>query len=225
MPTALVTGASRGLGLGTATSLARLGHRVLLTARRLDAATSAAAGVPGDVRPLALDVADPDAIGAFLAALDEPVDVLVNNAGVIAEAARPDTLAVPAEAMLLAFRTNALGPFLLAQGLLGAMNARGFGRVVNVSTGMAGLADMDGGWPAYRASTAALNAVTRVLHAAAAPNVKVNSVCPGWVRTAMGGPRAPRSLDEGVAGLVWAATLPADGPSGGFFRDGRPIAW
>jgi len=84
---------------------------------------------------------------------------------------------------------------------------------------------MSGGSPAYRVSKAGLNALTRIFHAEAHGDVKVNSVCPGWVRTDMGGPRAARSVQEGVSGITWAATLPADGPSGGFFRDGNPIAF
>jgi NAD(P)-dependent dehydrogenase (short-subunit alcohol dehydrogenase family) len=88
---------------------------------------------------------------------------------------------------------------------------------------MGALSDMGGGYPAYRVSKAALNALTRVFHAEARGNVKVNSVCPGWVRTDMGGGGASQSVEEGSAGIVWAATLPDDGPSGGFFRDGKSI--
>jgi NAD(P)-dependent dehydrogenase (short-subunit alcohol dehydrogenase family) len=105
------------------------------------------------------------------------------------------------------------------------MNEAGFGRVVNVSSGLGALTDMDGGWAAYRISKTALNGVTRVFAAEAGPNVKINSVCPGWVRTDMGGPDADRSVTEGAAGIVWAATLPEHGPSGGFFRDGKAIDW
>ena len=98
--------------------------------------------------------------------------------------------------------------------------------VVNVSSGMGGIAAMGGGSLGYRLSKAALNAFTRVLHAELSPRgVRVNSVCPGWVRTDLGGARAPRPVEEGAAGIVWAATLGPDGPSGGFFRDGKPIPW
>ena len=109
--------------------------------------------------------------------------------------------------------------------LVPKMNAAGYGRVVNVSSGMGGVADMGGGYTAYRASKAALNAITRVFAHEARGDVKVNAVCPGWVRTDMGGPNANRAIDEGIAGIVWAATLPADGPHNGFFRDGVAVDW
>jgi NAD(P)-dependent dehydrogenase (short-subunit alcohol dehydrogenase family) len=97
--------------------------------------------------------------------------------------------------------------------------------VVNVSSGMGALTDMSSGWPAYRISKTALHAVTRLFHNEAKAGVKVNAVCPGWVRTDMGGATATRSIPEGVAGIVTAATLPDDGPSGVFMRDGEIIDW
>jgi len=155
--------------------------------------------------------------------------VLVNNAGAFFEGtqARDPVRAfdVPAATVAAAFDANALGAYRTMQRAVPLMNAAGYGRVVNVSSGLGGLAEMGGGYPGYRASKAAMNAFTRIYHAAAGPNVKINSVCPGWVRTDMGGPNATRSIEEGIAGIVWAATLPDDGPSGGFFRDGKPIPW
>ena len=106
------------------------------------------------------------------------------------------------------------------------MIAGGYGRVVNVSSGMGSLSDMGGRSLGYKASKTALNALTRVLAGEVkGEGIKVNAVCPGWVRTDMGGPSASRSLEQGASGIVWAATLPEDGPSGGFFRDGKPLDW
>jgi NAD(P)-dependent dehydrogenase (short-subunit alcohol dehydrogenase family) len=103
---------------------------------------------------------------------------------------------------------------------------QGRGRVVNVSSGMGQLSEMGGGFPAYRISKAGLNALTRIFASEVeGTGIKVNAVCPGWVRTDMGGANAARSVEEGVATTVWLATLPDDGPSGGLFRDRKPIPW
>ena len=227
---AVVTGANRGLGFATARALAEDDYHVILTARSSEKAETAAQKLADDgveVQPRVLDVSSDDSVDAFFAWLSEEhgrIDVLVNNAG-STFGGHASTLDVPARTVLEAVDTNTLGAFRMLQHTLPMMNAQGYGRVVDVSTGMAGLTEMNGGSPAYRISKTALNAVTRIFHAEAEQNVKINSVCPGWVRTDMGGPRATRSVEEGIAGIVWAATLDDDGPSGGFFRDGDPIPW
>jgi len=229
---AIVTGANRGLGLAACRELARRGHKVVLTARNGEDAESAAAVLRGeglDVMAARLDVSSDRSVADFdrhVVRKLERVDVLVNNAGAIFEpkGARGTGEVEPA-VLTAAFETNTLGAYRLTRMLLPRMNQAGYGRVVNVSSGMGGITEMGGGSPAYRVSKAALNALTRIFHAEARGDVKVNSVCPGWVQTDMGGRSATRTLEEGVAGIVWAATLPADGPSGGFFRDGKPIAF
>lgn len=229
---AIVTGGNRGLGRGTAEALARRGLRVVLAARDLDKARAAVAALKLadpelDLHPAACDVTDDAACAALIdgvLAEHGRLDVLVNNAGAIVEGSG-DPLAVGAETIARTIDINALGAWRLIRRALPAMNAAGYGRVVDVSSGMGGLSEMGPGWPGYRISKAALNAVTVMGHHAAGAGVKVNAVCPGWVRTDMGGSSATRSVDEGIVGIVWAATLPADGPSGGFFRDGEPIAW
>ena len=239
--TVVITGASRGLGYETARQLARAGHRVVLTARTEEQARDAAASLneesshdpidlhpPIEIVPRALDVVSDESVAAFfdwLGARESGLDVLINNAGRVFEAKQPNTLEVPAATVQRSFDNNTLGAYRMLQRALPIMNRRGYGRVVNVSSGMGGIAEMDSAHPAYRISKAALNAVTRLFHHEAAPNVLVNSVCPGWVRTEMGGEGADRSVPEGVAGIVWAATLDDDGPSGGFFRDGQKVPW
>lgn len=225
---AVVTGANRGLGLAAVKELAQQGYHVMLTARSLTKAEQAAEGIKGKVTPVQLDVASDESINGFCDWLEKQtsrVDVLINNAGAIFGEPGTRALEVPASTVEQAFITHTLGPYRLSQRIVPVMNAAGYGRVVNVSSGMGALNDMEGSSPAYRISKAALNAVTRVFHAVAEANVKVNSVCPGWVRTDLGGQRATRSIKEGVAGIIWAATLLEDGPSGGFFRDGKPIPW
>lgn len=223
--TVLITGGNRGLGRHVGARLAGLGHRVLLTGRDLDATRAAAEAIGAAAMPC--DVADPADIGRLLRSLRKAgvvPDVLVNNAGLDLE---QSPLEIPEESLGALMATNLYGPWLLLRGLVPAMVARGSGRVVNVSSecGSFGLAGPTGG--AYGISKAALNALTVTTAAEIPPGVDVlvNSVDPGWVRTDMGGPDAPRSIEQGVASIVWAATLPPGGPTGGFFRDGKPLPW
>ncbi len=229
---AVVTGASTGLGLATSAALARAGHHVIASARDLDKLDRALA--PFVEQGLAfererLDVSSDADVDRLFERIDQRhagrLGIVINNAAGEFDDEEGGTFDVSSEVMLRAFDVNALGPFRMCQRALPRMNSGGYGRIVNVSTGMAGLTEMNGGYPAYRLSKTALNAVTRVFHAEVRGDVKINSVCPGWVRTRMGGPHATRSVDEGIRGILWAASLPADGPSGGFFRDGKPIPW
>lgn len=235
-PVAVITGAYRGLGLETARQLAQAGYTVIVTAR--DAAKAQAAvenlrAGGADAVAHKLDVTrqdDIEALARFVRDSYGRFDVLVNNAGVLLDnrdttfSTMPSVFDVPLEIMRETLETNTLGPLQVARTL--APLLRDGGRIVNVSSGMGQLSDMNGGWPAYRLSKTALNAVTRILaEELAVRNIKVNSVCPGWVRTDMGGPNAERTVAEGVATIVWLAQLPADGPSGGFFRDKKPIPW
>lgn len=222
--TALVTGATRGLGRAVAERLLGLGYQVLVAGRdaELVAATAAEIGAGAVI----LDAADPASIQRLVEDVESEgleVSVLVNNAGVCL----PDgPLTVDEADLSLQMATNLYGPWLLMRAFVPAMVERGHGRVVNVSSEAGSFA----GGPtlgAYGVSKAALNALT-VTVAAEVPSdvdVLVNAVCPGWVATDMGGPAAPRTVEQGVEGIVWAATLPAGGPRGGFFRDGEPLAW
>lgn len=223
--TAVVTGGNRGLGLEVGAQLAELGYRVLLTGRNLEATEAAAAAIGGAAMPL--DVADPAEVDRFVRSLRKAgvvPDVLVNNAGVCPDEGPLD---IPEERLGELMATNLYGPWLLMRGFVPGMVGKGHGRVVNVSSenGSFGAGGPSGG--AYGLSKAALNALT-VTVAAQVPHgvdVLVNAVDPGWCRTDMGGPQAPRSVVEGVASIVAAATLPEGGPHGAFLRDGAPFPW
>ena len=235
MRTLLITGAASGIGAGIAHELAAAGHHVIVSDLALDAAEATAAdirGKGGSAEAVALDVTSDDSVAAALAAISRPVDVLVNNAGVFLdihgseETGNASVFNASLETLTATLKTNLFGPLLLAQELVPLMKQQHYGRIVNISSGMGQLSEMEGRSPAYRISKTALNALTRILAAETQGfNILVNSVCPGWVRTDMGGPQAERSIEQGAAGIVWAATLPDDGPSGGFFRDGQPIPW
>ena len=217
MPTALVTGANRGIGLEVARQLAARGFTVLAGARDPDAVPD------GDLRAVRLDVTDQATIGAVRRETGE-LDVLVNNAAIhydTWESALTADLDVVREAL----DTNTLGAWRMAMAFAPLLAASGHGRLVNVSSGAGALTRMRDGAPAYSVSKAALNALTLMLaDALRRDRVLVNAACPGWVATDMGGPGG-RPVRDGAGGIVWAATLPDDGPTGGFFRDRRPIPW
>ncbi|MBA2637968.1 MAG: SDR family oxidoreductase [Solirubrobacterales bacterium] len=230
---ALVTGANRGIGLEVALQLADQGLEVVLTARDVAKARQGAerAWEEGfdDVHPRALDVTDDASVARLAEGLEREfggVDVLVNNAGIALDLGRP-TLPVDMRTLRATMETNCFGAWRVASAFVPAMRRRGFGRVVNVSSRMGALPDMGSGSPAYRLSKTGLNVLTRVLSAEIGPDedVLVNSASPGDVRTAMGGEDAPRDVQEGADTIVWLATLPADGPRGGFFADRTPIAF
>ncbi|GHF22315.1 SDR family NAD(P)-dependent oxidoreductase [Streptomyces morookaense] len=222
--TALVTGANRGLGLAVARELAARGHRVLLAARDGDAAAEAAAGLGGAVAPLALDVTDPDAVCAAARRAGE-VDILVNNAGVLLDwDAAPST--VDLSLVRRALEVNLLGAWRTAQAVVPGMVARGWGRVVNVSSGAASFAYGPAArCPGYTASKVALNALTAMLaEENKGTGVLVNAINPGLVRTRMR-PDAEQTPEEAARHIADAATLPDDGPTGVFLRRDTVIDW
>jgi NAD(P)-dependent dehydrogenase (short-subunit alcohol dehydrogenase family) len=230
---ALVTGANRGIGREVARQLAAKGYEVIVSARdgqkAQEAADEIARESAASVRALTLDVADHESIGRAAQELHENparLDVLVNNAGVGTDwgvsGTDPDF-----EAMGRALETNFYGAYRLTAALLDLLRASPHPRIVNVSSGMGGITEMGGWSPGYRVSKAALNAMTRILATELKDaRVLVNSACPGFVNTDMGGQfGAQKPVEDGAAGVVWLATLPDDGPTGGFFRDGKPIAF
>ena len=231
---ALVTGANRGIGLEVCRQLAQRGLRVVLTARdggkarKAAAALRAAAAVADSVVAEVLDVTDQDSIRALARALGARkthVDVVVNNAAVLVGESQ-GVLQTPIDDVRATFDTNVFGAIAVCQTFVPGMIERGYGRVVNVSSEAGQLASMGTYAPAYSMSKTALNAFTRQLAAATkGAGILVNSACPGWVRTDMGGPSAPRSVEQGADTIVWLATLAAKGPTGGFFQDRAPIEW
>ena len=229
---ALVTGGNRGIGFEIARQLARRGLKVLLGSRTLTKGRAAVKllAVEGlAVEAVRLDVTDPDQVKALARDLRvrlDGLDVLVNNAGVLLDPRGGRFLDSRQATYERTLATNVLGPLMLCQAMLPLMIERGYGRIVNLSSGLGQLDEMGSGTPAYRISKTALNALTRIVASdARGTGVLVNSVCPGWVRTEMGGPEAPRTVAQGADTAVWLATLPGDGPSGSFFRDRKQIPW
>jgi NAD(P)-dependent dehydrogenase (short-subunit alcohol dehydrogenase family) len=224
----LVTGGNRGIGLAIVERFTEEGHSVLLAARDEAAGETEAARLRDqglDVRALRLDVGDEASVDGALAELDRAgveVSVLVNNAGILPEGTLLD---MPWADVAAGFAVNVMGPLRLARGLAPAMAERGYGRIVNVSSGWGSFAEGLEGPGVYGVTKAALNAFTVRLANELPEAVKVNAMCPGWVRTRMGGSDAPRTPEEAADTAYWLGTLGDDGPSGGFFRDRRLIDW
>lgn len=229
---ALVTGANRGIGFEISRQLARRGLHVVLASRDAARGRAAAGVLRGEglkVETHTLDVASARSIKALAAWVEKRhgrLDVLVNNAGILIDPRGSRFLDSRIKTYRDTLEANLFGPLMLCQTLAPLMKKNGYGRIVNLSSGQGQLSDMGTGTPAYRISKTALNALTRILAAEfKGANILVNSMCPGWVKTDMGGPKAPRTPEQAAATAVWLATLPNDGPSGGFFRDRKPIAW
>lgn len=224
---ALVTGGNRGIGKEVCRQLASRGYSVLLSARSAERAEAAAAELGESVHPFRLDVTEAEHIDEVVKEVSGRfgrLDVLVNNAAITYDTWQ-SAVGADLDVVREALETNLYGAWRLTQALVPALCAGSRPRVVNVSSGAGSLAEMGGGTPAYTISKVALNALTRMLASELrSRRVMVNAVCPGWVATDMGGPGG-RPVAEGAAGIVWAATLPDDGPTGGFFRDRRPVAW
>jgi NAD(P)-dependent dehydrogenase (short-subunit alcohol dehydrogenase family) len=228
---ALVTGGNRGIGLETCRQLATRGVNVLLASRDPDRGAAAVEALARDGLTLVqctLDVTQPEDIKLALEFVQSTcgrLDVLVNNAGVYLDE-QTSILDLSQTDFRLTMETNFYGPLSLCRAFAPLMRRQRYGRIVNVSSGYGALSEMGAGAPAYSISKAALNALTCVLaDELRGGDIKVNAACPGWVHTDMGGPAAPRTPAEGADTIVWLATLPARGPSGGFFRDRRRIAW
>ncbi len=228
---ALVTGAYRGLGLETVKQLAEMNYTVVLTGRKDSVGLEVTHSLNAqnlDVHYHYLDVNSDESIqqlAEFMQRKFGVLDVLVNNAAVHYDmgnnVAEPNWTIVNE-----AVSTNFIAPWKLTSALLPLLKKSSHARIVNVSSGAGSLQDVTPGTPAYSTTKAVLNMLTiQFAGALKAHGIKVNAVCPGWVRTDMGGQAAPRSVQEGAKGIVWAATLPDNGPTGGFFRDGKPIHW
>jgi NAD(P)-dependent dehydrogenase (short-subunit alcohol dehydrogenase family) len=225
--TVLVTGANRGLGREVARQLVAAGERVVVTARRPEAAEATAAELGGGALAVPLDVTDPDTIATAARRVEEELgalDVLVNNAAIHYDNWQGATTA-DFDVVQEALETNLIGPWRVTLAFLPLLRRSRHGRIVNVSSQSGSLASMGGGTPAYHVSKAGLNALTRTLAGELrGEGILVNAVCPGWVATDMGG-RGGGPVSSGAASVIWAVDLPDDGPTGGFFRHGQPLPW
>ncbi len=235
---AIVTGGNRGIGFEVCRQLAKLGMLVVLTSRDEEKGLEACKKLEREeltVRYCPLDVTHAAGISRLVGFLQKEFgrcDILVNNAGVFLDKNSPEDIDLPSifsakiETIRQTMETNVYAAILLCQALVPLMKKNNYGRIVNVSSGMGQLSDMNGGYPGYRISKTAINAVTRILtDELKGSNILVNSVCPGWVKTDMGGVGATRTVKEGANTIVWLATLPDGGPGGKFFRDRKEMAW
>lgn len=227
---ALVTGGNRGIGLEVCRQLAERGMTVVLGSRSPGKGEPAANGLRAaglEILPKTIDVSDDRSVERLASEIEEDLgqlDVLVNNAGILYDTwQRP--LSADLDVVREALETNTFGAWRTARAFVPLMRRSGGGRIVNVSSGAGSLSRMGASTPAYNVSKVALNALTRMLAAELrGDGILVNSVDPGWVATDMGG-HGGRPIEDGAAGVVWAATLPDDGPTAGFFYDGEPEAW
>ncbi|HLO87309.1 MAG TPA: SDR family oxidoreductase [Nostocaceae cyanobacterium] len=231
---AVVTGGNRGLGLETSRQLAKQGYQVILTSRDMQKGQDAAQNLQNEGLKVTfhpLDVTSAESchnLAEFIRQEFGKLDVLINNAGILVDvkAGEDSIFEAKIDTIQTTLDTNLYGVLRVTQALVPLMKIQNFGRIVNVSSGMGQLTDMDGGYTGYRLSKTGVNALTRIFASELqGTNIAVNSVCPGWVKTDMGGQQAPRTLEEGVDTIVWLATLPDKSPSGGFYRDRQQIDW
>lgn len=227
----LITGGNKGIGFELAKQLAEKNFQVLLGSRSRDKgqnAVSALQKIGYESRFVELDVDNEESVHNALEYIQQTygrLDVLINNAGVYLD----EGLKLSEEDSAIlekTMRTNLLGPYHLIRSFLPLMRKNNYGRIVNISSGYGQMDEMDySGAGSYKLSKLALNGLTRILASEVSGNIKINAVCPGWVRTDMGGPNAPRSAEEAASSIVWLAELVEDGPNGGFFRNGQRISW
>ncbi len=235
---AVVTGSNRGIGLEIVRQLSKLGMHVVLTSRDEAKGLKVCEDLHTQelpVRYYQLDVthaASIDKLKDFVTKEFGRCDILVNNAGIFPDSGNasdnswPSVLETSIETMRKGMETNVYGPVLLSQAFIPLMKKNNYGRIVNLSSGMGQLTNMNGFCPSYRISKTSINALTRILaEELKETNILVNSMCPGWVKTDMGGPNATRPLEEGADTAIFLATLPDDGPSGQFFRDRKVFDW
>lgn len=222
---AVVTGANRGMGKAVSEKLSSLSYHVIMVGRHEIEIKEAALNLSAEA--FVADVENEKDIQHLTNYITDKygrTDVLINNAGIYIQ--EENIFFGKDSVMQKTFEINTMGPYRLMKGLIPLMQKHGYGRVVNVSSGLGSFEGFSSTCPAYSVSKAALNMLTKLFSTEVdGVKVKVNSICPGWVKTDMGGPNATRTIEEGISGMVWAATLVETGPNGGFFRDGKPINW
>lgn len=220
----LVTGGNRGIGKEICKQLVGLGHNVILTARSNKKGKPAADEVGADFR--LLDVSDPKQVKSVTKKFSEEIgdlDVLINNAAILVDSGA-DVVGVDLEIVRQTLDTNVYGPWQLAKELSPLLKQSNDGRIINISSGMGAISSLTYDHPAYRISKTALNALTLMMYEQIGSQVKVNAMCPGWVRTDMGGSGASRPVEKGAETAVWLATN-EEIPNGKFLRDKSVIDW
>ena len=233
---ALVTGGTGSIGFAVCKLLSQKGIDVVLSGRNIERVSESLDKLGPEVTNLdglELDVTSTDSIKRaknYLIDKYGRIDILINNSAVYLDnrvnGIYPSIFSLPKEMIDSTLNVNVCGPFLLSQAILPEMITHNYGRIVNVSSGMGRFDNLDSNAPLYRISKTALNSLTCIFaHAAGSSDICVNAVCPGWVRSQMGGVNAVRSPEEGAEGIVWAATLPSGSPTGRFFRDSQPLDW
>lgn len=228
---ALVTGGNRGIGHELVKQLATNGFRVILTSRDQEKGQQAAQKLKEtglDVSFVKMDVDDPESIRQATSTVQEQferVDVLINNAGVYLDE-KETLLTMDPSLLLKTMTTNLFGPYYVIRSFVPLMEKQSYGRIINISSGYGERSELsDPGVGAYKLSKFALNGLTQLVAAELQGDIKINVVDPGWVRTDMGGPSAPRTPTESAESILWLATVGPEGPNGGFFRDGKRVDW
>ena len=228
---ALVTGANKGIGLEICRQLAKQDFKVILTSRdeaRGKKACEELKALDLDIDFHQLEVSDEASVTKAFNYVNDTygrLDVLVNNAGILKHHEQ-DVFEVPLDEIKEVVETNFYGALLVTQKFVPLMKKNNYGRIINVSSGMGQLNDMGGGYYGYRISKVSLNAITKIIASELkGTNILINTICPGWVKTDMGGSSATRSVEKGADTAIWLATLADNGPSGKFFRDRKEIPW
>jgi NAD(P)-dependent dehydrogenase (short-subunit alcohol dehydrogenase family) len=226
--TALVTGANKGIGYEIVRQLLAKGFRVFLTARNVQAGKKAANSLQGDVQFLQMDVADDTSIAKAARTYGEPdaaLDVLINNAAIYPDE-NVDIVTISREQLVKTFQTNTFAPLRVTQAFLPFLKKSSAARIINLSSGYGEIDGLSHTVPSYCLSKLTLNGVTIMLdQALRSEGIAVYVMCPGWVRTDMGGANASRSVEEGADTAVWLATEAPQNLSGKFFRDRKVIGW
>ena len=227
--TVLITGANRGIGFETARQLATRGFHVVIGARSEQHGQKAVHELKtvGKVSLLVVDVSDPKSIATAASKFASigQLDVLINNAGIYPDEA-VSVLTISREQMVGTFQTNTFGALEMMQAFMPYLKKSAAARVINVSSGYGQLDGLSANVPSYCLSKLALNGLTIMLaEALRHDGIAVNSMCPGWVRTDMGGSDAPHSVEEGADTAVWLATEADQNLTGKFFRDRKEIGW
>lgn len=232
-PICLVTGSTRGIGKQACISLSQIGYHVIATGRDITVLKSLAKSITSENPEASVEVFELDVnnqiqtkdIRDYLDLKYGRLDLLLNNAGIL-PSGQNNFLSTSESVFIESFKVNTLGPIHLCQKFIPLLLKSDNPQIINISSGMGSFKEMQAGYPAYRISKTALNVVTKMLHEEFSPQgIRTNSICPGWVKTDMGGSEATRTTEQGVQGILYLARTSKDGPSGKFFRDQKELSW